>query len=137
MKNLILTIILATITLSCSKNDNETQNNIPTELIGKWKIIEVYTTEGGLNDGAWSSYDSGHEYDTWFKNDGTFLLTNPSTNPDCMGGNYSILENNITYSNNPCSIDQPVTIELINEINLIINLNHFEIYKTKYQKITE
>ena len=44
MKNILL--ILAISLLGCSKSSEE-PNNIPPELIGKWKIVETYTTDGG------------------------------------------------------------------------------------------
>lgn len=135
MKNLIFTIIIAVITLNCSKSDSENQNNIPPELIGKWKVIEVYSTDGG-SPAVWSSYDSGYEYDIWFKNDGIFMITG-TTNTDCMSGNFVVSGNDITYSNSICASNEPVTIELLNETDLLINLNHFEPYKTKYKKIVE
>ena len=81
MKNILLILLL--ILLGCSDDNEDPKNNIPAELIGKWKIVEKYTSEGGSNH-IWSHYDSGRIYDKWFKNDGTYVLTYPSSNPDCM-----------------------------------------------------
>ena len=133
MKYILLILVITF--LGCSKGSEE-PNNIPPELIGKWKVVERYTTDGG-SDPTWSLYDSGRIYDKWFKGDGTYILTRPSTNPDCMGGNYSVLENNITYSNNPCTTGAPVTIELLTENELIIDTNFFEPFKVKYIKVIE
>lgn len=137
MKYIYILFIIATLTLSCSKSDNEPENNIPTELIGKWKAIEIYSTDGG-SPATWSLYDSGLVYDIWFKSHGTYMLGRDSSNNlECKEGNYSVIGNEITYSDSPCAPEVPVFIESLTAVELIIDGNFFEPSKTKYIRVTE
>lgn len=136
MKNLLLILFIFFVTSNCYNSTNEDpKNTIPPELIGKWKIVELYTSDG--SNSYWHTYDSGREWDTWFKSDGTYTLSYPYTDPNCMGGTYSILENDITFSDNPCTDGTPVTIEVLTENELQINSIFFEIYKSKSIKVIE
>jgi len=130
MKNIFL--ILVIIFLGCSESSEE-PNNIPNELIGKWKIDEIFTTEGG-SPATWSSYDSGEIYDIWLKENGTYIDVN--TDENCNNGTYIITENQITFS--PCASLYPLTIEKLMKDTLILRDNFIpDIFKTKYLKIIE
>lgn len=135
MRNLLLILVIYFMVASCNKDNNDDpKNTIPPELIGKWKAVEIYSTDGG-SPATWSTYDSGRDWDKWFKSDGTYSLSYPYTDPDCMGGTYSVSDNDITYGDNPCTDGTPVTIEILTENELLINANHFEAMKTKYIKV--
>lgn len=123
------------LSLSCSNNDDKFQNNVPQELIGKWKIVEMYSTDGG-SPPSWSTYDSGEVYDIWFKNDWTYSSTS-SANPDCINGEYSISENYLTLFNSACAPEEPLIVENLTENELVIDANFIEPYKSKYEKIIE
>ncbi|HEY4618186.1 MAG TPA: lipocalin family protein [Flavobacterium sp.] len=131
MKNLIyiLSIMLST---SCSNNDDKPQNNVPQELIGKWKIAEIYSSDG--SSASWSPHDSGEIYDIWFKSNWTYVSFD--NNENCNNGNFSINDNQITFY--PCTSDYPLTIEVLTTETLILR-DYFtpEVYKTKYSKISE
>ena len=131
MKNLILTIILATITLSCSKSDNETQNNIPTELIGKWKVTSMYVAI----ENQWTNLDSNYEYDVWYKENSTVNFT--ESNSNCPITNYSITNNEIFYSSCDGESEFPYIIESLTVSELVVIIPYIEGDKYKYKKITE
>jgi|OpeIllAssembly_1097287.scaffolds.fasta_scaffold491240_3 hypothetical protein len=131
MKNIIFTIILAVITLSCSKNDKDNQNNIPPELIGKWKITSMYV----VIENQWTNLDSNYAYDVWYKENSTVIFT--ESNSNCPITNYSITGNKIFYSSCDGKSEFPYIIESLTESELIIITPHFEGDKYKYQKIAE
>lgn len=130
----LFTLLLLTITfLGCSKNDGNNPNEeIPSELIGKWKTVEIYTIE--VDPPSWSAYDSGENYDIWFKANGEVTFGGRTDN--CSKANYSIDGNSLYYSGNPCISENPATIEALSDSELILNLNHFEIFKSKFVKVT-
>lgn len=134
MKKVIL-IILVTITcFACSKNDENSKNEIPDKLIGKWKITEIYSTDGG-SPATWSVYDSGEVYDIWFKENQIVSFTGNSN--ECMSASYSVIESSIYYTNNPCTTEDPIIIELLNDYELILDLNNIEPYKSKYIRVID
>ena len=135
MKNMFLILTFSLMSLGCSNNNDDPQNNILPELIGKWKIVERYSTDGG-SPASWSPYDSGEIYDKWFKSDGTFIIVGIN-NPDCASGTYSVENNYITYTDSPCAPEKPVIIESLTHTELIIDANFFEPIKTKYIKVIE
>lgn len=113
----------------CTKNDNP-ENNVPPELIGKWKIVEIYSSDG--SSASWKPHDSGQVYDLWLKSDWTYLTLDNNVN--CNKGNFSINNNQITF--HPCASEYPLTIETISAEILILRDNFTpEVYKTKYLKI--
>lgn len=129
MKNFICLFCLI-LALSCSKSNDELKNNVPQELIGKWKIIEIYSSDG--SNESWSSYDSGESYDIWLKSDWSYLSSN--SNEDCNNGSFSINNAQITFL--PCASEYPLTIETIT-VDILVLRDNFtpEVYKTKYSKI--
>lgn len=120
----------------CNKGSNDDpKSTIPPELIGKWKIVELYTSDG--SNAYWHVYDSGRVWDKWFKSDGTYLNTDTDLPIDCMSGNYTVNNNYIQYSNSPCVPEEPVIIESLSNRELTIDGNFFEPIKTKYIKVIE
>ena len=79
MKKLILLVALSFTILSCTKEeskiDNQTRikNDVPEELMGKWKIISEDASNrdpitGEFLDNIDSTpYDTGKDYDLWIK----------------------------------------------------------------------
>lgn|SRR5690606_29975784 len=132
MKNLIYLLCLM-LSFSCSNSDGKPENNVPQELIGKWKLIEIYSSDGTTS--SWSPYDSGEVYDIWFKENGTVIFIGNSEN--CMDASYSVTGNNIYYSNNPCTTEDPIFIEFLTESELILDLNSIEPHKSKFIKLNE
>ena len=130
MKNMPLKLIISLMSLACSNNNEEPQNNIPAELIGKWKIVERFTSDG--TSGYWHSYDSEYFYDLWLKANGTFSTEDEDACSNCT---YIVLNNQITFY--PYGVDYPSNIESLSNEELILNANHFEPIKTKYVKIFE
>lgn len=119
--------------LSCSNNDEKSQNNVPQELIGKWKIVEVYSTDGG-SPASWSPYDSEEVYDIWIKENNTYISEDNDEN--CKNGRFSLDNDQITF--HPCASEYPFTIEILTIDTLILRDNYIpDILKTKYSKIFE
>ncbi|MBN2639221.1 MAG: hypothetical protein JXR65_09070 [Bacteroidales bacterium] len=133
MKPKYLLFILVLGILGCGDKNKDNVGYIPPELIGKWKVIELCTTDGESVP-AWSPYDSGETYDSWYKRDGTHISYS-STNPDCEVSRYKVTGKYIYFSGTPCSPDKPVIIEQLTDSLLIINLNHFETFKSKSVKV--
>jgi len=127
MKTIIL--IFSLFILGCSNNHNPNEEpNIPQELIGKWKIIEVYETDGA-SEPQWRDEDTGAIYDYWFKSNGSFLQSDGA-----FSGSYMIDENNdieLTINN-----VKKYHIEYLTSDSLIIDLLNFEPLKVKYVKIS-
>lgn len=76
MKNLILIILLSFIVFGCSKDntepqeeDNRIKNDIPSELLGKWKEVATrdYHMWDDDDNGVWYASDTGKDYDYHFK----------------------------------------------------------------------
>ena len=130
MKNIIL--ILSLLTLGCS-NDNtpkEESNNIPQELIGKWKIVEIFETDGGSNP-EWRNENTIYGYNIWFKSNGVYIKNEGDTQ-----GRYELENNNIKYILASTQNSQTVHIENLTVNTLIIDFLNFEPYKHRYIKIS-
>ena len=135
MKTIFLILII--LLFGCSESNQEEELNIPPELIGKWKQIEVFSTSGG-DLGDWAPFDSGRAYDMWFKKDGTWISTDP-TSP-CIEGRYVISGDQMTILHNNSSLCvqvDPVTIERLTSNELIIDYNFWEPLKSKNLKVVE
>lgn len=131
-------ILITLIFLSCTKNDNpvieDTPSEIPSELIGKWKIIEVYSSVGGEPE-EWRVDTTGFEYDIDYRDDETFII--PSVIEPCQEGLYSV-ENEIIYLTRDCGTGESsweYEIELLTNDTLIVITPHFELVKNKYVKV--
>jgi hypothetical protein len=77
-------------------------------------------------------------YDKWFKIDGTWFSTDPA-NP-CNKGKYLVVGDQMTYfhsNTDLCVQVDPVTIESLSEMELIIDTNFWEPLKFKYKKVIE
>lgn len=124
MKALVLILSCCLFLFSCSKDDNLNDElyNIPKELIGKWKIAEVYETDGA-SEPQWKDEDTGAVYDYWFKADKSFLKGTYTVDSDLK------LTLTINSSNT-------FKIEKLKSDTLIIDFLNFEPYKCKYIKIS-
>jgi hypothetical protein len=130
MKAIIL--LFSLLVLGCSKNDTPKgdPNNIPQELIGKWKIIEVYETDGA-SEPQWRNESTIYKYNIWFKNNGEYIK-----NEGDSYGIYELENNNLKYILTNTQNSQVVYIENLTTDNLIIDFLNFEPYKHKYIKVS-
>jgi len=87
MKNLILIFSILISLTSCNSDDTNKQEST---VIGNWKLIETYGSDGG-NNPQWNSVANGYTYT--FNQNGSFTSNRFS---ECSEGNYSILANNLT-----------------------------------------
>lgn len=107
---------------------NDEPNNIPQELIGKWKIVEVYETDGA-SEPQWRDEDTGAVYDYWFKADKSFMQSDGT-----YKGMYTVdsdLKLTLTINSS-----NTLKIEKLKSDTLIIDFLNFEPYKCKYLKIS-
>ena len=131
MKTLIY-FLLTIFVSGCTKNDDP-ENNVPPELIGKWKIVEIYSSDG--SSASWKPHDSGQVYDLWFKNGGETIVSNMIEN--CQVGTFSISANDEIIINLPCSEKSTIPIVSLTNTNLVTNTTYIEYELTKYVKVTE
>lgn len=131
MKTKIL--IFSLFILGCSNNHTPYEEpKIPQELIGKWKIVEVYETDGG-SEPQWREYISSNDFHVWFKSNYQYENTDGDTN--CLTGTYSIINNVLKYQS-ICGGMSEVSIELLVDNLLIIDFLNFEPYKHKFIKVS-
>lgn len=131
MKTIIL--IFSLIIVGCSNDTpKEEPNTIPEELIGKWKIVEVYETDGG-SEPQWREYISSNDFHVWFKSDYQYENTDGDIN--CLTGTYSI-NNDILKYQSVCGGMSVVSIELLENDLLIIDYLNFEPFKHKFIKVS-
>ena len=129
MKNILL--ILAIILLGCTKSSEELNNNIPPELIGKWKVVEIYSADGG-SPASWSLIKNGFSY-IFFENK---KVIRDNLQADCIEGNFTIENDNIIYFTFSC-ISYESLIENLTNNELIIDTQNFEPLKYKFLKIID
>jgi len=133
MKNLVY-ILYMMLSLSCSNNDDKSQNNVPHALFGKWKLIEIYSSDDG-SQASWSPYDSGEVYDIWFKENSEFIVSNMIE--DCQIGSFSMSSNDEIIIDLPCSEQSIIPIDSLSESILITNTTYIEYELSKYQRVSE
>jgi hypothetical protein len=136
MKKIFL--FLSILFISCSPQNDpiiEDISPIPPELFGKWKIIEIYETNGVCIYPCWRDYISGNEYHGWFKEDNSYETTDGDST--CLTGTYTVSKDNILKYTSDCGGEQEVYIELLKIDSLIIDLKIFEPLKHKYVKISD
>lgn len=90
MKKIFLSLIAIISFYSCSQNENTEKENL--SLIGSWKLIETYNSDGGSTP-SWKSVENGYTYS--FKSDGSFTSNRFS---ECTKGNYTISYNKLTLT---------------------------------------
>ncbi|MBF2708278.1 hypothetical protein [Flavobacterium soyangense] len=93
MKTLIYLPILLFLTMSCSKSNNDDSSK--PSIIGKWKLIELYNSDGGTSP-TWHTVTNGYVLE--FFSNGTFTSTK---HIECTTGSYIISptnEVNMTYN---------------------------------------
>lgn len=130
MRNTLIITILTLTILGCSKGSDDPKNNIPTELIGKWKITHQYIAAGSGANGSWNELDTGKNYDLWLKDDGTFSTED---NENCTTCEFYISDNKLYLSTN--NGDSPGTIMDLTENFFILWWADFEGFGYKYAKV--
>ena len=112
MKKTILFIYLL-FALGCSKNTDKEQE---FDIIGKWQLIETFTSTGGSQP-LWVEITDGYIYD--FKIDETF--TRNKSNSNCLDGTYTLNNDILTITTN-CSSNgaSSISYKLIYEKGNII-----------------
>ena len=131
MKNLILSIGLVLLTISCSEDKTDSV----TGIIGQWKLIEVYADPG---DGSGTFQTVESDKKVVFLKDGTVTsngticsISTESNNP--TSGTFSIAES--TISSSDCvETELGIHFEIINS-QLILRYPCFEACEEKYMKI--
>ena len=128
MKKKTLLLLAIGLIFSCSNN----QEDLETELIGKWKLIEVLADPGD-GSGTFQPVESNKTIE--FKSNGT-LTTNSSL---CEPYSEEIISTG-TYDNNTittgCQDPNIATISLeLNNQYLILNFASNEGYSQKFEKI--
>jgi|SRR5690606_10071730 len=88
MKHFILIFGLLFTVSGCSSDDNDIDYG--EGLIGTWKLVEVYLSDGG-SQSAWVSVKNGYVYT--FKNNGTFTS---SRFEECNRGKFEETEHILT-----------------------------------------
>lgn len=128
MKAIVL--ILSLFLWGCSNDDSpkDEPNNIPQELIGKWKTVAVYATDGA-SEPQWRDEDTGAIYDYWFKSNGEYVFFD-----GISSGVYSVNSENYLTLTNVRSITY--SIESISNDSLLIDCLNFEPLKYKYVKVS-
>jgi len=117
--------------ISCIKDPVlEIEKTIPEYLIGKWKIVEVYSSEGGEPE-EWRVDTTGFEYDIDFKNSGEYFVQADS----CNIGNYSVENEIITFVRDCNNSTWEYEIEILTTDTLIVITQIFELVKNKYVKV--
>lgn len=93
MKTLIYLPFLLFLTMSCSKSNDDDSSK--ASIIGKWKLIELYNSDGGSSPN-WHTITNGYTIE--FFSNGTFTSTK---HIECTTGSYTISptnEVNMTYN---------------------------------------
>lgn len=134
MKKILFLFMIVLLLVSCHKDKPiVVQPYIPADLIGKWKITEIFDTDGGSAP-LWRVYNTAEEYDIWFKDNSDYTQPGTST---CYAGKYSVSEAlKITFVNS-CGDISIETIDSLSAHELIIDANWFEFMKTRYVKVAE
>ena len=132
-KKLYIILIIVSFILSCTKDNEEPKNNIPAELIGKWKLTEKNINYGG-REFNWVEVDTGMEYDIWLKENKEVIMT--TNNENCRTGTYRVVENKINF-NFPCFGESTIPIDSLSNTTLITNVSYIEYELNKYIKIVE
>ena len=97
MKTLFYLSILFLPLFSCSKSDKDDTNPTTSNLIGKWKQIEIFGSNGGSNP-TWQKVTNGYTIE--FLSNGKFIS---SKFTECSTGGYAIsITNEISMTYN-CS----------------------------------
>ena len=127
MKKLLIIPILLTVIMSCSKSDNN-ETNIPTELFGKWQLVQYYT-DISPNPGPFTN-----GFTIKFNTDGSFVSNEDAS---FLGGSFSLSASNVitlNFASSNNSLTKYKTISSVN--NSILYLIKDEYTTEKYEKIS-
>ena len=98
MKNLILIAVLFTSLSGCTNNENESRQIQESSIIGTWKLIEKYGSDGG-SDPQWNTVEDGYVYT--FKNNDIIISNRFNCN-----GSYTLSSSNQVTITFDCSDSQ-------------------------------
>ena len=130
MKSLILIFSMFLSLSNCSNDDTRT---LETKIVGTWKLVEVYGSDGGSSP-QWTPVNNGYTYT--FSNG-----NNINSNRFTCNGNYQVNSNEVTisFNCNDSQFNQSYNYSFDNGY-LILTSNLLycdEGCSEKYQKITE
>ena len=131
MKKLLF--IFCLFLFGCSDKSNPEVNNstqIPPDLIGKWKIVEIYESVSGF-DPTWRDESTTYSYNIWFKSNSEYIR-----DEGYLNGTYKINNDSLTFHLTSTQNSQTVLIEYPDSDTLIIDFLNFEPVKHKYYKIS-
>lgn len=141
MKKIILILVCSLTIFGCSSND-ESKNNTPQELIGKWKFVGYYDDVANEPDGSnFHPLDNGDFI--IFNNNNTFISGNNAI--AINNGSYHVSSNMIMALNYNATTNMPATtynvkITLLSDSVLecyVINDNLGFYSISKYVKVTD
>ena len=115
MKALLYISLICLTLFSCSKDENDSKSS--TTVVGKWKQIESYQSDGGSSP-AWSPISNGYTLE--FLDNGTFTATKFT---DCQAGTYSVSTSNqivMVYSCENFTTNDLQQIEAISGSQIIL-----------------
>jgi len=113
MKNILLLTILATLFISCSKNDNEISNPI----VGEWKLMKSEHYRA-LNSKSTTDYSSQNII---YKFDSNSNLNVNNSNNGYNAGNYKYEFKNDYLSGSPSSTETKIFMVVINSTKWTYN----------------
>jgi len=133
MKTFLYVMLIFSSFAACRDNkDQELEDKIPQELIGKWEAFEVYSTDGGSMP-TWTPLPS--QFTFYFNFFSDYKVITSFHGEGCNIGKYSINDNIISFTF-PC-IDHTIKIDSLSNEILILDTQNFEPLKYKLQKVTE
>ncbi|MBW7960611.1 lipocalin family protein [Patescibacteria group bacterium] len=128
MKNMFLILSVIFSFFSCNDDDNKVQEK---SILGSWKLIEVYGSDGG--QGQWTPIENGYVYE--FRSDNTLLSNRFSCN-----GTYQNLSDSVLISFDCDDTQFNASYEFSFEGNKLILSNSSDCDEgcvEKYEKVTE
>ena len=123
-------VVIMLLMQSCNPVEPDSQQWVPEELIGQWKTVAVFDSDGS-NEPRWRDYQSDKTYDIWYKENGEYASFDFTYNDQCNDGTYSVNKKYEITFYTPCAGIYIVQIDSLFGDTLIIDANHFEFIKTK------
>ncbi len=134
MKSIFIISFIVSSFIGCrDENDPKPKVEIPLELIGTWKVFEVYSTDGSSIP-TWTNIPEQLIFYYSFHID--FTVRKDPSGEGCNKGTFSIDEGNMISFKFPC-ISYTSEIDSLTNETLILDTQNFEPLKYKFRKIVE